>query len=116
MGRLLESLERRIRPRTRQELPCSLLVEGRRHRGVVRDLSAFGLFVRTPGAVPRGADVIVSLSTPEGRRFVLETSVPRRAPVSNSLAFLTTEGIGLRIRNPSVAYRRWAEDVTAVDP
>jgi hypothetical protein len=69
--------------------------------------------VETPGAAPAGADVIVTLRTPEGRRFVLETSVPYRSQPSQSLAFLSSEGIGLRIQDPSKAYRRWVEDVSA---
>ena len=109
----MESLERRNQPRLRRELPCTLLVEGRRHRGLVRDISALGLFVETPDPVPPGADVIVELRIPEGRRFVLETSVPYRRPVSQSLASHTTGGVGLHIQDPSRAYLRWVEAVGA---
>jgi len=116
MRQLLDSLERRDQPRVCRELPCTLLVEGRRHRGIVRDLSAAGLFVETPGAAPPGAEVIVALRTPEGRRFVLETLVPYRRPVSHSLAFHSSEGIGLCIQDPSMAYRRWVEGVSADPP
>ena len=115
MRELLDSLERRDQPRVRRELPCTLLAEGRRHRGIVRDLSADGLFVETPGAALLGAEVIVALRTPEGRHFVLETSVPYRRPVSHSLAFHSTGGIGLCIQDPSSTYRRWVEGVSA-DP
>ena len=69
MTQLVESLERRVQPRMRQELPCVLLVEGCRHRGMVRDISAWGLFVQTPGELPRAADAIVAFRTPEGKRF-----------------------------------------------
>jgi hypothetical protein len=113
MGRLMESLERRNQPRVRRELPCTLLVEGRRQRGLVRDISAWGLYVQTPAPVPSGADVIVELRIPEGRRFVLEASVPYRRPVSHSLASHSTEGVGLHIQDPSRAYRRWVEGVGA---
>jgi len=113
MGRLMESLERRDQPRVRWELPCTLRVEGRRHRGLVRDISALGLFVETPDPVPPGADVIVEFRVPEGRRFVLEAKTPHRRPVSHSLASHSTEGVGLHIQDPSRAYRRWVEDVGA---
>jgi hypothetical protein len=113
MGQWVEALERRERPRLRRELPCILFVEGRRHRGIVRDVSARGLFVETPGEAPPGTDVIVSLRTPEGRRFILETSVPYRRPVSQSLASLCSQGVGLRIHDPSMAYRRWVKRVSA---
>ena len=109
MGRLLESLERRGQPRVRRQLPCTLLVGGRPHRGVVRDLSAGGLFVRTAAAVPPGAKVIVSLPTPEGRHFFLATSAPHRSQVSHTLARLSADGIGLRVEDSSAAYRSWVE-------
>ncbi len=95
MRQMLESLERRDQPRVRQEFPCSLLIGGRRHRGFVQDLSVRGLFVQTPGELPPGADAIVAFRTPEGRRFVLETSVPHRRHVSLSLASLGARGVGL---------------------
>jgi hypothetical protein len=113
MGRLMESMERRDQPRVRRELPCTLLVEGRRHRGLVRDISAWGLFVQTPDPVPPGADVIVELRIPEGRNFVLEAKAPYRRPVSQSLASHSSEGVGLHIQDPSRAYRRWVESVGA---
>jgi hypothetical protein len=109
MGRLLESLERRGQPRVRRQLSCTLLVGGRPHRGVVRDLSACGFFVRTAAAVPPGARVIVSLPTPEGGHFLLATSAPHRSQVSHSLARLSSDGIGLRVEDPSAAYRSWVE-------
>jgi hypothetical protein len=112
MARLAEALERRDQPRVRGELPCALLVEGRRHRGLVQDLSPWGLFVRTPGDLPAGADAIVTFWTSEGRRFVLEASVPHRRCVSLSLDSLSPRGVGLHIQNPPTAYRRWIEGLS----
>ena len=109
MGRLLESLERRDQPRVRRQLPCTLLVGGRPHRGVVRNVSACGLFVRTAAAVPPGARVIVSLPTPEGRHFILATSAPHRSQVSHTLAGLSSDGIGLRVEDPSADFWSWVE-------
>jgi hypothetical protein len=111
MGRLMESLERREQPRVRWELPCTLRIEGRRHRGLVREVSAWGLFVQTPEPLPPGSDVIVELKIPEGRRFVLEAKAPHRRPVSHSLAAHSTEGVGLHIQDPSRAYRRWVGEL-----
>jgi len=113
MTRFVESLERRDRPRVRLELPCALQIEGRRHRGLVRDISARGLFVQTPGELPPGANAIIAFRTPDGRRFVLETSVPHRQQVSNSLASLDVGGVGLRIEDPPSAYLRWFEGVSS---
>ena len=113
MRRLVESLERRDYPHARRELPCKLLVNGFRHRGIVRDFSAQGLFVETPGELHQGACAIVSFRTPEGRRFVLEATVPHQRPVSLGLASHTSGGFGLIIQDPPGAYLRWVEAVNA---
>jgi len=113
MAQLVESLERREQPRKRRELPCTVLVEERRHRGLVRDVSTGGLFVEIPGGLSPGSDAIVSFRTPRGQRFVLEASVPYRRAVSHSLAAHTAAGVGLRIQAPPAGYRRWVEDLAA---
>jgi hypothetical protein len=112
MTQLAESLERRVQPRLRQEHPCLLLVGERRHLGIVRDISAWGLFVQTPGELPPAADTIVALRTPEGKRLILKTSVPHCRQVSHSLASHTSGGVGLRIQNPPAAYLRWVESLS----
>lgn len=111
MGRFTEAFERRDQPRLRRELSCSLLIEGRRHRGLVRDISGWGLFVQTPGELPPGSDAIVAFRTPEGRRFVLEATVPHRRALSHSTAALSDGGVGLHLQDPPMTYRRWVEDV-----
>jgi hypothetical protein len=115
MTRLLELLGRRDKRRVRQEFPCTLLVHGSRHRGLVQDVSAGGLFVETPIELPLGADAIVSFRTPEGRRFVLEASVPRRRQTALSVRSNSSGGVGLRIQDPTEAYLRWVEGLIAED-
>lgn len=109
MRRLMEALERRDQARRRRRLPCSLLVDGRRHGGVVRDLSPGGLFVQTAAELPAGTGAIVWFRTPEGERFVLEATVPHRRRVPRSLTWATSGGVGLCIQDPPKAYLRWAE-------
>jgi hypothetical protein len=113
MTQLLESLERRDQKRLRRELACVLLVDGCRHRGLVRDISAWGLFVETPGELPQGSDVVVAFRTPERERFVLEASVPHRRQASRSLTSHSADGVGLCIQDPPAAYRRWVEGSSA---
>ena len=64
------------------------------------------------GELPPGADAIVAFRTPEGRRFVLETSVPHRRQVSLSLASLGARGVGLHIQDPPAAYLGWVEGLS----
>ena len=73
------------------------------------NLSAHGFFVETSADLPRGTGAIVAFSTPEGRRFVLEASVPHHRPVSRSLATLVPHGVGLRIVDPPADYLRWVD-------
>ena len=115
MTRLLESLGRREQRRVRREFPCTLLVGGSRHRGLVQDVSARGLFVQTPSELPLGADAIVAFRTPEGRRFVLEASVPRRRQAALSIGSNLPGGVGLLIQGPTTAYLRWVEGLRAGD-
>ncbi len=112
MGRMQsldESLERRDRLRVRRRLDCALLFGGRRHEGVVRDVSAEGLYVQTGGELRCGADVVVSLKVPEGELFVLEASVRQTRPVARSLAAVCADGAVLRLVDPPAAWLRFVE-------
>lgn len=107
-----EDLERRHHPRVRRRLACKLLVDGRARSGVVRDLSAGGLFVWTRRPMAPRQDLVVSFAAPEGRRFVLEASAPRRSQVANSLAATDLPGLGLRIQDPPAQYLSWVAHAT----
>jgi len=105
-----DDLERRQHPRWRRRLPCKLLVGGRARKGLVRDVSAGGLFVHTQR--PLGADqgLVVVVHAPEGQRFVLAADVPHRNHLPQSLASHAPSGAGLRLHDPPDAYRRWVEE------
>jgi molybdopterin biosynthesis enzyme len=107
--RFIPELDRRETRRIKERIPCSLMVNGGRHPGVVQNLSVEGLFVETHAALPSGAAAVVAFRTTEGEHFVLEASVPNRRYVSHSLKRLATGGVGLRLVEPPVAYRRWLE-------
>ena len=114
--RFSDALERRDHPRVRRQLACKLLVNGRSRSGVVRDVSASGLFVwtrRPPG--PR-QDLVVSFDTPDGSRLVLEARAPRQSQVANSLAAVDLPGVGLRIQEPPRTWLRWVEGADEGSP
>jgi hypothetical protein len=109
MYQLVEELERRDSPRVRRRLPCSLLIGGRCHAATVRDLSATGFFVETDAELRRGTGVIVTVSGPDGARFLLETYVPRNPTLSRQTPYRVQNGVGLRVQDPPDCYLRWIE-------
>lgn len=113
MKQMLEALERRGHPRMQQRLPCTLLVDGRTHRGSLWDLSACGFFVETEAELRPGAEGVVAFDAQDGTRFVLEVSVPHKRSVARSLADLLPGGVGLYIEAPPLTYLRWVESCQA---
>lgn len=106
----VEALERRDHPRVKRQLACKLLVDGRARKGVLRDVSAGGIFVQTRRPLSTRDGLVVTFHPPEGPRFVLEARAPRRTHVSNSLAPHTLASAGLRLEDPPPAYLRWLEE------
>ena len=107
MRQLAEAFERREHTRVQGRLPCKLLIDGRCHRGIVRDFSIRGFFVESGVVLPLGAGVVVAFSPAVDKRFVLETSVPHRRSASLSLVDLVHDGVGLRVDDPPKAYCDW---------
>ena len=109
MALLVEELERRDFPRVRRRFPCSLLIGGRCHSATVRDLSANGFFVETDAGLRIGSGVIVTVSGPDGERFMLETYVPRDPALSHQRPYRVQSGVGLQVEDPPECYLRWVE-------
>jgi hypothetical protein len=109
MGQLVEELERRDFPRVRRRLPCSLLIGGHCYSATVRDLSANGFFVETDASLRQGSGVIVTVSGPDGERFMLETYVPRNPTLSRERPYMVQSGVGLQVEDPPDCYLRWVE-------
>jgi len=107
MGQLVEELERRHFPRVKRRLPCSLLIGGRCHTATVRDLSANGFFVETDADLRQGSGVIVTVSAPDGERFMLETYVPRNPALSRERPYMIQSGVGLQVEEAPEHYLRW---------
>ena len=109
MNQLVAELERRDFPRARRRLPCSLLIGGRCHAAIVRNLSANGFFVETDAHLHLGSGVIVTVSGPDGARFLLETYVPRNPALLHQHPHLIQNGVGLKVEGPPDSYLRWIE-------
>ena len=104
-----KTIERRDHLRMRWRLPCALLVEGQRHDGIVRELSTGGLFVETEAKLSLGTEAIVAFDTPDGKRFVLEASVPHSRTVPQSLCSVMPGGVGMRVDDPPRTFLAWVE-------
>jgi len=109
MGQLVDELERRDFPRLKKRLPCSLLIGGHCHEATVRDLSAGGFFVETDVDIRLGTGVIVTISGPDGARFLLETYAPRNPALLRQHPHPVQSGVGLEVEDPPEAYLRWIE-------
>ena len=113
MNQLVNELERRDSPRAKRRLPCSLLIGGRCHPATVRDLSASGFFGETDADLPLGTGVIVTVSGPDGARFLLETYVPRYPALLRQHPHMVQIGVGLQVEDPPETYLRWVEKLAS---
>jgi hypothetical protein len=109
MRRLDEAFERREQIRVSRRLSCALLVSGRRHEGLVREVSADSLLVQTEAELAQGTGVVLSLSLPEGAPLVLEASVRERRPLARSLAAATAPATVLWVEEPPASWLRWVD-------
>jgi hypothetical protein len=109
MNQLVAELERRDFPRVRQLLACSLLIGGRCYPATVRNLSASGFFVETDADLHLGTGVIVTISGPDGARFLLETYVPRNPALLRQHPHMVQSGVGLQVEDAPECYIRFVE-------
>jgi len=75
----------------------------------VRNLSASGFFVETDADLRLGIGVIVTVSGPDGARFLLETYVPRNPALLRQHPQMVQNGVGLQVEDPPECYLRWVE-------
>ena len=86
-------------PRIRKRIPCSLRIGGRRHSGLILNLSRGGLFVQTTAGGEPGAGLAVELNLgAEADALELDAEVVWRRVVAAHLRTITHAGVGLRIR------------------
>lgn len=95
-GRWETHFERRASARRRRRLACEIHAAGRRHAGLVVDLSAGGLFVQTQACLVPGAAVRLRVRGERGE-IPLEAAVVRLRSVPLRLASVARGGLGLRL-------------------
>ncbi len=89
--------------RYRRRMTCELIVEGSRHGGLITDLSASGLFVRTKHTSRAGDRVRIVLHQEEGE-LEIDARVVREHRMSRHHTTGTPSGIGVSIMSAPEGY------------
>ena len=94
-------MEKRRKPRQQRRLSCELWISGKRHSGIVRDVSEVGLYVQTRVRAVAG-DEIDLVFPAEGERAELRVSarVARLDRLSAHFATSGAGGLGLEVVQP----------------
>jgi Tfp pilus assembly protein PilZ len=93
-------------------MPCSLTVTGRRHAGVVLNVSPRGLFVQTRAKISPGESVEISLCAPtHAREIELSAMVVWRRMVPAVLVAVAQGGCGVRIQHATESFYEYLSTV-----
>jgi PilZ domain len=95
---------RRPAERIKRRITCELLLDGRRYRGIVLDVSATGIFVQTEATPGPGSSIRVRFHAAGGEEFEVAAAVARRRVAPPQLATVVRGGLGLRLLQPPPAY------------
>lgn len=85
-------MEKRRRPRQQRRLSCELRIDGKRHTGILRDVSEVGLYVQTRAKVAPGGELELVFA-PERERPEVRV-VARVARLDRLTAHFATSGTG----------------------
>ena len=96
--------ERRKNTRSKRRLTARIETPEGTFSGIVRDLSANGLFVQTRVSLKPGQKVHVELREADGPEIAISAKVVRRYVVPSRLASIASSGVALGIEKPSEAF------------
>jgi hypothetical protein len=100
----------RVYERKKRRMPCSLIFEGRKHSGLVLDVSPGGLFIQTSAKAEPGDRLDVHLSiTGEADKVHMQVEVARKVVVPAKLLAVAHGGIGVRILSAPEPYYKFME-------
>ena len=110
-----------IHQRISKRMPCSMGMGGRRHNGLVLNISQGGLFVQTNASLPAGEAVELSLTSPDcGSAIPVQARVVWKRVVPQALRTSAQGGLGLRIEQADESYfqylAEWMRVETGVRP
>ena len=99
-------------PRVARRMPCNLTVTGRRHSGIVLNVSPRGLFVQTNATTRPGESVEISLCAPTHTQAIdLSATVVWRRMVPQQLVSVAHGGCGLRIQRATESFYEYLSTV-----
>lgn len=86
-------------------MACTLEVKGRRHSGIVLDISRNGMFIQTNAKPDPGTPVTVELNAPGSKHsLVLRAIVARKKLVPPQLVTVAHGGLGLHVDDAPPAF------------
>lgn len=106
-------MERRRADRVKTRVPCELHIAGRRHSGIVLNVSPVGLFAQTVAQPALGTGVDVRLRLREQNDgLALRATVASKRVVPSRLVPLAQGGLGLSIEYAPEAYYEYLLSVS----
>lgn len=102
----------RIFERKRRQMPCTLMLDGRHHGGLILDVSPGGLYIQSSAKIKPGDQLEIQMTIPgvEGR-LQLQVEVVRKIIVPTRLLKIARGGVGVRIINAPEAYYQFMDDL-----
>jgi len=102
----------RIFERKRRQMPCTLMLDGRHHGGLILDVSPGGLYIQSSTKIKPGDQLEIQMTIPgvEGRHQ-LQVEVVRKIIVPARLLKIARGGVGVRIINAPEAYYQFMDDL-----
>jgi hypothetical protein len=98
--------DRRRYPRLVRRIPCELYISGKRHSGLVQNISSGGLFVQTRADAPPGAPITIVFAPGRERTEIRVTGrVMRNERIQADPAMQSALGIAVEVLDPGALDR-----------
>ncbi len=102
----------RIFERKRRQMPCTLMLDGRHHGGLILDVSPGGLYIQSSAKIKPGDQLEIQMTIPGLEdRLRLQVEVVRKIVVPARLLKIAHGGVGVRIINAPEAYYQFMDDL-----
>ena len=102
----------RIFERKRRQMPCTLMLDGRHHGGLILDVSPGGLYIQSSAKIKPGDQLEIQMTIPDFEgRLQLQVEVVRKVIVPARLLKIAHGGVGVRIINAPEAYYQFMDDL-----